>query len=70
MMRQVKAGTRSLPDFSEDEVVDYLVAEAVTIAATVDQKERDEEEAKKAERAKFRKGHRTMADDLAAGKLS
>lgn len=52
----MKESGRPFPEFSPDEVVDYMVAEAVVLKA---QEARKEEE-KKREREEFRKSHRNM----------
>lgn len=47
---------RPLPTFSEDEVVDYFVAEAVVLKAAA----QEAEEQKQREREEWRKGHRAL----------
>ncbi len=51
---------RPLPQFSEDDVIDFMVTEAVVYRAAADQAKADKE----AERKAWRKGHK----GLAAGK--
>ena len=55
---------RPLPKFSDDEVTDYLVAEAVAVKAAEDEKEAE----KRRERAEFRKSHRQLRDTPVAGR--
>ena len=69
LMRVAKEAGRNPPAFSDDEVVDYLVTEAVMIAARTDENTIREEAEKKAKREKWKKGHKTLAADVEAGTI-
>ena len=56
MMRLAEKTGRGLPEFSDDPVTDYLVAEAVMVKAS----EQEKEAQKKQKREEWRQGHREM----------
>lgn len=52
----MKEAGRTLPEFSDDDVLDYMVVEAVVMKA----REEEAEEKKKAERRAWRQQHKQM----------
>ena len=56
LFRTLKEAGRTLPEFSDDDVLDYMVVEAVVMKA----REEEAEEKKKAERRAWRQQHKQM----------
>lgn len=57
----MKEAGRPLPEFSEDDVVDYLVCEAVTLKAQQELEAQRKEAEKEREREQFRGSHKRLA---------
>lgn len=58
---------RPLPDFCEDDVVNFLVTEAVVEKAAIERAEAQEDARQKAKRSAWRKGHKELATPLGVG---
>ena len=58
---------RPLPDFCEDDVMNFLVTEAVVEKAALERAEQQESARKQAKREAWRKQHKELATPLGVG---
>lgn len=58
---------RPLPDFCEDDVMNFLVTEAVVEKAAIERAEAQDQARKQAKRNTWRKQHRELATPLGVG---
>lgn len=56
---------RPIPTLSDDEVVDWLIGEAISVKVGETRKEKQEED----KRTQWRKSHRELAQSVSAGQV-